>query len=48
MTRLIVCLALALAISGCGTKSDLSRPDNKPAPADTQDPSKPPRPLGGG
>jgi predicted small lipoprotein YifL len=48
MKRFALCFALTLAVAACGTKSDLTRPDGKPAPADTQDPSKPPRPIGGG
>ena len=46
MKRFVVCVMLALALAACGTKSDLTRPDNKPTPADTPDPSKPPRSVG--
>ena len=42
MKRFLLLLAVSLALAACGTKSDLTRPDGKPTPADTQDPSKPP------
>ena len=44
--RLLVILGLALAVSGCGVKSDLLMPNGKPTPKDQQDPSQPPRPVG--
>jgi predicted small lipoprotein YifL len=46
MKRFLLLVAVSIALGACGTKSDLTPPDNKPAPADTQDPSKPPHPLG--
>jgi predicted small lipoprotein YifL len=46
MKRFLLLLTVSLALAACGTKSDLSRPDDKPKPADTQDPSKPPHSLG--
>ena len=46
MKPFVLCVMLALAVAACGTKSDLTRPDSKPTPSDTQDPSKPPRPIG--
>jgi len=46
MKRFVVCVMLALVLAACGTKSDLTRPDNKPTPTDTPDPSKPPRSVG--
>ena len=39
-------LALALALSACGVKSDLEMPSGKPAKQGEQDPSKPPAPIG--
>jgi len=49
-TRLFLVLSLAiavpLAVSGCGVKTDLLRPDGKPTPKDEKDPSKPPQPNG--
>ena len=46
MTRIASLLALSLLLSACGVKTDLVRPDGKPAPAGQQDPSKPPQPVG--
>jgi len=46
MTRFALLLLAALLLAGCGTKSDLVTPSGKPTPANEQDPSKPPRPLG--
>jgi predicted small lipoprotein YifL len=46
MKRFVLLLMAFTALSACGTKSDLSRPDGKPTPADEQDPSKPPRQIG--
>jgi predicted small lipoprotein YifL len=41
--RRILALALALAVAGCGVKSDLLLPDGKPPPKSEKDPSKPPQ-----
>jgi predicted small lipoprotein YifL len=41
---LLVC-ALLLPAAGCGTKTELSMPNGKPAPHDQRDPSQPPSPL---
>ncbi|HEX2594327.1 MAG TPA: hypothetical protein VHL34_22685 [Rhizomicrobium sp.] len=45
-TRLFLVLALGiatpLALSGCGVKTDLMKPNGKPTPKDERDPSKPP------
>ncbi len=38
--------ALAFALSACGVKSDLVRPDGKPTTKDQRDPSRPPQPIG--
>jgi hypothetical protein len=39
---LALMLGLALAVAGCGVKSDLLTPDGKPTPKGQKDPSKPP------
>jgi predicted small lipoprotein YifL len=44
--RTALALVLLMAVAGCGVKSDLTPPDNKPAPKGQQDPSKPPSPIG--
>ncbi len=46
MRRILVMLGIALALTACGVKSDLTRPNGQPNPPDTQDPSKPPQPIG--
>lgn len=47
LTLLKVALALALAVgvAGCGTKTELLKPDGKPTPHDERDPSQPPSPI---
>ncbi|HWD27090.1 MAG TPA: lipoprotein [Rhizomicrobium sp.] len=42
MPVVVVALALALSVGGCGVKSDLVMPDGKPTPKGEKDPSKPP------
>ncbi len=44
--RLLFAVTLALALTGCGVKSDLLLPDGKPTPKSEKDPSKPPTQLG--
>jgi predicted small lipoprotein YifL len=44
--RTALALAVLLCVAGCGVKSDLVPPDNKPQPKGQQDPSKPPSPIG--
>jgi len=44
--RLLFALAMALAVAGCGVKSDLERPDHKPIQKNEKDPSRPPSPIG--
>ena len=46
MLRLVVVLSLALALSGCGIKSDLLMPNGKETPKGQKDPSRPPQPIG--
>jgi predicted small lipoprotein YifL len=43
---LAVSISLALALSACGTKSDLDLPNGKQPPKDERDPSRPPQPIG--
>jgi predicted small lipoprotein YifL len=43
--RLILAVALALAVAGCGVKGDLEKPNTPPQKND-KDPSKPPSPFG--
>lgn len=44
--RVLVLLAVSLALAACGVKSDLFTPDGKKTPQDQHDPSRPPQPLG--
>jgi predicted small lipoprotein YifL len=48
MRPVLVFVALAFLVAGCGVKNDLVKPDTgKPAPHRTEsDPSKPPYPIG--
>ncbi len=46
MTRFALLLLASLLLAACGVKSDLETPNGNPTPADQQDPSKPPHPLG--
>lgn len=46
MSRFALLLLAALFLASCGTKSDLETPSGKSTPANEQDPSKPPHPLG--
>jgi predicted small lipoprotein YifL len=39
---LALSVAVPVALSGCGVKTDLLKPDGKPTPKDQKDPSKPP------
>jgi hypothetical protein len=43
---LITIMLLALAVSSCGVKNDLIKPNGQTTPKDTPDPSKPPYPIG--
>jgi predicted small lipoprotein YifL len=44
--RLVIVLSLALALPGCGIKSDLLMPNGKETPKGQKDPSRPPQPIG--
>ncbi len=46
MKRVLVLIALSLALAACGVKSDLVMPNGKNTPKNQQDPSKPPQPIG--
>ena len=43
--RLAAALALAICIAGCGTKTELLKPDGKPTARNERDPSQPPSPI---
>jgi predicted small lipoprotein YifL len=45
LLRVAAALTLAVAIAGCGTKTELLKPDGKPTPRDERDPSQPPNPI---
>jgi hypothetical protein len=38
-------LGLAIGIAGCGTKTELLKPNGKPTPHNERDPSQPPSPI---
>ena len=44
--RVLALLAMALALTACGVKTDLLMPSGKKTPENHQDPSQPPHPLG--
>ena len=46
MLRLVIVVSFALALSGCGVKSDLLMPNGKETPKGQKDPSRPPQPIG--
>jgi predicted small lipoprotein YifL len=43
--KVMLALTLAFEIAGCGTKTELLKPDGKPTPRDERDPSQPPSPI---
>jgi predicted small lipoprotein YifL len=43
--RMVIAVAAALALAGCGVKSDLEKPNTAPEKSE-KDPSKPPSQLG--
>ena len=45
LCRLGLVAMLTIGISGCGTKTELLKPDGKPTPRDERDPSQPPSPI---
>ena len=46
MRKLIILAALAVALTGCGVKNDLVKPNGQATSRDENNPSKPPYPLG--
>lgn len=46
MKVLVMLLAVAFLLGGCGVKNDLVKPDGQPTAKDQHDPSKPPYPIG--
>jgi len=46
MRSLLLIALLALAVSACGVKNDLMKPNGQATQKDENDPSKPPYPLG--
>ena len=46
MRKLLLFVALALAVTACGVKNDLVKPNGQSTSKDDHDPSKPPYPLG--
>ena len=46
MRKLLLFVALALAVTACGVKNDLVKPNGQATSKDDRDPSKPPYPLG--
>jgi predicted small lipoprotein YifL len=46
MRKLLIFVALALAVTACGVKNDLAKPNGQATSKDEHDPSKPPFPLG--
>ena len=42
----LLLVALALAVTACGVKNDLAKPNGQSTSKDEHDPSKPPYPLG--
>ena len=45
LCKLTLVLMLAAGISGCGTKTELLKPDGKPTPHNERDPSQPASPI---
>jgi hypothetical protein len=46
MKKLLLFVMLAFAVTACGVKNDLVKPNGQPTSKDDRDPSKPPYPLG--
>ena len=46
MRKLLLFVALALAVTACGVKNDLVKPNGQATPKEDHDPSRPPYPLG--
>ena len=46
MKKLLLIALLGLTVASCGVKNDLIKPDGTGTPKNSQDPSKPPYPVG--
>jgi hypothetical protein len=46
MRKLVLLVVLSLAVTACGVKNDLAKPNGQATSKDDKDPSKPPYPLG--
>jgi predicted small lipoprotein YifL len=46
MRKLLLFVMLSLAVTACGVKNDLEKPNGQATSKDDHDPSKPPYPLG--
>jgi predicted small lipoprotein YifL len=46
MRKLLLFVLLAFAVTACGVKNDLEKPNGQATSKDEHDPSKPPYPLG--
>jgi len=42
LLKVTLAAALAIGVAGCGTKTELLKPDGKRTPRDEKDPSQPP------
>lgn len=45
LLKLVTALAFAVSVAGCGTKTELLKPDGKATARDEKDPSQPPNPI---
>ena len=45
VARVFLVLSLALALTACGAKDKLLKPDGDPTPKSQKDPSQPPTPI---
>lgn len=45
LLKVTLIAGLALGVAGCGTKTELLKPDGKPTPRNERDPSQPPSPI---
>jgi predicted small lipoprotein YifL len=46
MKKLLLFIVLAFAVTACGVKNDLVKPNGQATSKDEHDPSRPPYPLG--
>jgi predicted small lipoprotein YifL len=45
LLKLVTVLAFVASVAGCGTKTELLKPDGKATARDEKDPSQPPSPI---